>query len=132
MQSALDRMFDESWRGARADANALALDVHETDSAYIISAALPGVNADAVSINLHDNVLTITAELPQATYENSRALMLERSYGKVQRSIRLPQPIDANGVEATMDNGVLHLTLSKTPEAQPRNIPVKTANFSNN
>ncbi len=134
MQTALDRLFDETWRGTRNGTNvgSLALDVHETDAAYIVSAALPGVSAENVSISLHDGVLTISAEVPQAAHENSRALMLERAYGKVQRSIRLPQPIDANGVEATMENGVLALTLNKTAEAQPRTIPVKTANFSNN
>ncbi len=132
MQNTLDRLFDQSWRDARNDVGTLALDVHETDKAYLVSAALPGVTADAVNISLHDGVLTISTEIPQAEHENSRALMLERNYGKVQRSIRLPQPIDANGVEATIENGVLTLTLNMTAEAQPRTIPVKTVNFSNN
>src|SRR5579871_953912 len=135
MQCALDRLFDETWRNLRnsTDAGALALDVHETDQAYVISAALPGVSADAVNINLRDGVLTISGEVPQATHENSRALMLERAYGKFQRVIRLPQPIDANNVEANIENGVLTLTLPKTAEAQPRTIPVKTGNtFSQN
>lgn len=142
MQSALDRLFDETWRGVRtgaAESGALALDVHETDSAYIVSAALPGVAADAVNINLHDGVLTISGEIPQFTPEgeqenqNRRALMLERAYGKFQRSIRLPQPVDTSAVEALIENGVLTLTLPKTPEAQPRVIPVKVhSTISNN
>ena len=133
MQGALDRLFDETWRGVRsADSGSLALDVHETDNAYLVSAALPGVNADAVSINLLDGVLTISGEVEQHTPENSRALMLERGYGKFQRSIRLPQSVDAGAVEARMENGVLTLTLPKTPEAQPRTIQVKTGSFSSN
>ena|SRR5450432_3822579 len=132
MQGALERLFDENWRGS-ADASALALDVHESDTAYVVSATLPGVNADAVNISLHDGVLTISGEIPQVTQENSRALVLERAYGKFQRSIRLPLPVNANAIEATIENGVLALTLPKTPEAQPRVIPVKTTNsFSNN
>ena len=129
MQNALDHFFDDTWRGARtgADVGALALDVHETDQAYVVSAALPGVNSDAVNVSLHDGVLTISGEIPQFTLENSRALMLERVYGKFQRTIRLPQPIDANTVEATMENGELTLTLPKTPEAQPRVIQVRTS-----
>ncbi len=135
MQGALDRLFDDTRRNLRnsADVGALALDVHETDQAYIVSAALPGVSADAVNISLHDGVLTISGEVPQVTHENSRALVLERTYGKFQRVIRLPQPIDASNVEANIENGVLTLTLPKTPEAQPRTIPVKTGNsFSQN
>lgn len=134
MQGTLDRLFDESWRSVRNGANlgSLALDVHETDQAYLVSAAVPGVSADAVSISLHDGVLTISGEIPQSAPENSRALTLERIYGKFQRSIRLPQSVDASAVEANIENGVLTLTLPKTPEAQPRVIPVKTGSFSNN
>ncbi len=129
MQGTLDRLFDETWRTARtADTGSLALDVHETDQAYLVYAALPGVNADAVNISLHDGVLTISGEVEQFTPENSRALMLERGYGKFQRSIRLPQAVNINAVEATIENGVLSLTLPKTAEAQPRVIHVKTAN----
>jgi len=133
MQNALDRAYTDAWRGARnsADVGALALDVHDTDSAYIISAALPGVNADAINISLHDGVLTISGEIPQFTQENSRTLLLERVYGKFQRSIRLPQAVDSSKVEATVENGVLTLTLPKTPEAQPRMIPVKTTYSAN-
>jgi HSP20 family protein len=133
MQGALDRLFDETWRGTRstADTGSLALDVHETDSAYLVSAALPGINADAVNINLMDGVLTISGEIEQHTPENSRALMLERAYGKFQRSIRLPQSVDASAVEAHMENGILTLALPKTPEAQPHVIPVKVGSASN-
>jgi HSP20 family protein len=132
MQGALDRLFDDNWRGVRRDSGSLALDVHETDQAYLVSAAVPGVSADALNISLHDGVLTISGEVPQFAQENSRALMLERAYGKFQRGIRLPQTVDVNAVEALVENGVLTLTLPKTPEAQPRVIPVKTNTFSNN
>lgn len=135
MQGAFDRMFDENRRSGRTNVNAgsLALDVHETDAAYVIHAVVPGITADAISISLHDGVLTIAGEVPQFTLENSKALLIERTYGKFQRSIRLPQEVDANAVEAQVENGVLTLSLPKTPEAQPRTIPVKAGNsFSNN
>ena len=132
MQSALDQLFDNGWRGTRVDVGTLPLDVHESDQNYTISAAIPGVNADAVNLSFHDGVLTIAGEVPQATHENSRALMLERNYGKFQRSIRLPQTVDASAIDANIENGVLTLTLPKTPEAQPRQIPVKTVFHSNN
>lgn len=135
MQNTLDRLFEDNRRSARNGVNtgSLALDVHETDQAYVIHALVPGVSAEAVSISLHDDVLTIAGEVPQFTLENSRALLLERSFGKFQRSLRLPQPVDTNAVDAQIENGVLTLTLPKTPEAQPRVIPVKTSsNFSNN
>lgn len=135
MQNTLDRLFDENWRAARNGAHAsnLALDVHETDQAYFVSAVVPGVTAEALNISLHDGILTISGEISQPTHENARALLLERGYGKFQRSIRLPLAVDASAVEASIENGVLTLTLPKAPEAQPRQIPVKSnLNFSNN
>ena len=131
MQSAMDRLFEETWRGARPSiaGNALALDVHETDQAYVVHTSLPGVEADKINISFQDDVLTISGEVEQAKTnedQNTRVLLSERSYGKFSRSIRLAQAIDADKVEATYENGVLTLTLPKAPEAQPRLIPVKT------
>lgn len=129
MQSAMDRMFDESWRDVRPafEGTNLAIDVHESDDAYTIVANLPGVNAEDIDINLHDNVLSIGVEINrQEREENERTLIEERFYGKLSRSFRLPQPVDNDHVEASYDNGVLTLTLPKTEEAQPRRIAVKT------
>jgi HSP20 family protein len=131
MQSAMDRLFDETWRGARPTVagNAMALDVYETDAAYTVYAALPGVNSDQINISYQDDVLTISGEVEQPKFnegDNTRVLVFERSYGKFSRSIRLAQALDADKVEANYENGVLMLTLPKTPEAQPRLIPVKS------
>ena len=131
MQSAVDRLFEETWRGSRPSlaGNALALDVHENDQAYVVHTSLPGVEADKINISFQDDVLTISGEVEQVKTnedQNMRVLLSERSYGKFSRSIRLAQAIDADKVEANYENGVLTLTLPKTPEAQPRQIPVKT------
>lgn len=130
MQSAFDRYFEDRWNGARsAEVRGLAVDVHETSDAYRVVAALPGVAADGVNISLHEDVLTISAELPQFdASEDARALMLERNFGKVSRSLRFPQAVAPDQIEAVLENGVLVLTLPKTPEAQPRVIPVRAAN----
>lgn len=132
MQNAIDRVFDETWRNFRLGSadSALALDVHETDNAYIVLAALPGATPDNIQVSWHEGVLTVSGEIPQRTIENSRALMLERVGGKFARSVRLPQPIESTNVEAVFENGVLTLTLPKTPEVQPRQIPVRVANNS--
>jgi HSP20 family protein len=128
MQSAMDRLFEDSWRNARPafNGNALALDVYETDADYTIVAALPGLNADDIHISVHEGVLTIGAEVAEHEVdENTRVLLQERAFGKFSRSVNLPQPVANDGVEASYENGVLTLVLPKTPEAQPRQIPVK-------
>jgi HSP20 family protein len=130
MQSAMDRLFDETWRGIRPTAagNTLSLDVFETDQAYILFTTLPGVNPQDIHVSMEDDVLTITGEVPQPAFEdkdNARTLMLERSYGKFTRSVRVGMPVDSDKIEAAYDNGVLKLTLPKTPQAQPKVIPVR-------
>ena len=132
MQNALDRMFDEGWRGWQGEdamgTRSLALDVQEDDNNYVITTALPGVQADNIKINLQNDYLTIEGEIPEQTTEkqDSRFLMRERSYGRFSRTIRLPQPVNRDRVEATYEDGILRLTLPKSEEAQPRQITVKT------
>ena len=131
MQTALDRMFEDTRRGG-FEGNALALDVHEDDKNYHVVTSLPGVKPDNINVSLHEGVLTITGEIPEETRENTQTLMRERTYGKFTRSIRLPVAVDSNKVEAAFDNGVLTLTLPKTEEAQPKQIPVRVGNGKGN
>lgn len=131
MQSAMDRIFDESWRDARPywNENNLPIDVHETADNYTIVANIPGANPDDIDINLHDGVLNIGFEINrEESSEESRVLVQERVHGKFSRSVRLGQNIKADAVEANYNNGVLTLTLPKAEEAKPRQISVKSAN----
>ncbi len=132
MQSAMDRMFEDAWKGnfpsfaGWTGSDTPALDIHETDNAYEVEVPLAGVNPADIDVKLHDNVLTISGELPQPKVEDNRKVVVqERYYGKFSRSVSLPQGVDSNKVEATYDNGVLNLTLPKLPEAQPKQISVK-------
>ena len=134
MQQALDRMFDDTWRGwSTTDEGTmsgnLALDMHEDDKSYTVTTALPGVDAEHINVRVHNDMLTIEGEIPEHEVEKDgkRSLLKERYYGRFSRSIRLPQPINRDQVEAAFDNGVLTLTLPKSPEAQPKQITVKSS-----
>lgn len=133
MQDAMDRIFEENRRTARngngVNTRSLALDVLENENAYTVMTVLPGINPDNIDVRLHENVLTISAELAKPEVEeNTRVLLNERLYGKFSRSINLPNEVDGDAVEAAYDNGVLTLTLPKVEEAQPRQIPVRVNN----
>lgn len=134
MQSAMDRIFEDTWRDMRVNTNGLSLsvDVHENENAYTIVADLPGVKSDDIHVTLHDGVLTISAETKrEQTREGQRTLIQERSYGQITRRFSLPQAVDTENVNADYTDGVLTLTLPKTPDAQPRQIPIKSAQNQN-
>jgi HSP20 family protein len=127
MQEAMDRILEENWRGLQPTNNHLQTDIHETESAYLVLANIPGVNADQININLHDGILTISVSTPPPTgAENTRVLIQERYYGTVTRRFNLPQPVNIEGAEATYEGGVLALRLPKRTETQPRHIPVRS------
>jgi HSP20 family protein len=135
MEQAMDRFFEANRRSPRtAAAYSLPLDAYETDQAYVVFAALPGINPADIQVHFEDDTLTISGEVPQPTFEegvNARARLTERTYGKFSRSIRVAQPVDTDQVEAAYDNGLLKLTLPKTTAAQPRQIPVRVTASAN-
>lgn len=106
----------------------LALDVDENDDSYVVTTPIPGVKADDIHVSLHDNVLTISAEIEDSHKEESnggKRVIQERRYGKYSRSVRFPMPVKSDKVDADYDNGVLTLTVPKSEEVKPRTISVK-------
>ena len=80
-----------------------ALDVEENADAYIVRANLPGVSQDDISVNIHDDVLTISAETAsEASDEDSKVLIRERRFGKFSRSLRFPTNVDGDAVRSQL------------------------------
>jgi HSP20 family protein len=94
------------------------LDVRENTNTITIEAELPGVDEKNVTVTVANGLLTIKGEKKQEREEKSENYYLsERSYGAFERSLRLPDTIDENKVEAKFDKGVLRITAAKKPEA---------------
>jgi len=105
----------------------LPLDVIETDDGYIVKASLPGVNPEDIDITFSDNILTIQGEIKEdVEEEQGRYLLRERRFGLFQRSIALPERVDADKIEATYEDGVLVLFIPKVEEIKPKRISIKT------
>ena len=103
-----------------------ALDVEENADAYIVRANLPGISQDDISVNMHEDVLTISAEsAAENRDEASRMLIRERRFGKFSRSLRFPTAVSGDAVEAAYEDGVLRISLPKADSAKPLQIPVK-------
>jgi len=127
-----DRVFGQLWNGvgtaARSGAAAYAprVDFTETETEMRVAAELPGFEEKDIQVSLEDGVLTIagerTAELKNEDAKEVRHV--ETFHGKYRRSLRLPSEVNADGVKAVYRNGILTVTLPKSPQAQARVIPV--------
>jgi HSP20 family molecular chaperone IbpA len=101
-------------------------DIYETDENVVVSVDMPGVSEDTIDITLDKNILTINGI---STYEEPDDFSLaftEFQVGDYERSFRLADRIDRNGIEALFKDGVLKLTLPKAEEAKVKKISVKT------
>ncbi len=110
-----------------------AVDVVDKQKEVLVRAELPGLDQKDIDVRLSDDMLTIRGEKKdehEAGDEDGSYYVSERRYGTFQRTIRVPQGIDADKVEASFSKGVLTVTLPKTREAQDRSkkIDVKSAN----
>ncbi len=104
-----------------------AVNLYETDDAYVLTAELPGVAGDDIRVLVEGNTVTVEGAR-QVAYADEEGVSLhrrERQSGRFRRAFELPAAIAADAVEAVHRNGVLELRLTKTPEAQPRQISVK-------
>ncbi|SOC48070.1 heat shock protein Hsp20 [Rhizobium subbaraonis] len=105
-----------------------AVDLTESDKAFELSAELPGVDAKDLEVTLAEGILTIRGEKNEAKEEKDKGYYLsERRYGTFLRSLELPRGVDSENIAASFSNGVLKITLPKTPERQKtdRKITVK-------
>jgi len=130
--SPLDRVFDRAFGallpavdGDAGFSGALRLDVMETRDAYVVKADAPGVAKDKIEVKVDDRDVTIGVEFREEVESNGKALWTERRSGKVARSIRLPEAVDANAAEAKHVDGVLQLTLPKLAKANRRQITIQ-------
>lgn len=102
-----------------------SVDVYEDEKAYYVEAELPGYTEDEVNVHVEKHVLHISSEKVNEKKENKKFLVRERGYVKFDRSFTLPEGINESGIEAEFSNGILKVTLPKTPIEQPKKIEVK-------
>ena len=90
-----------------------------------IEAELPGVEEKDLEITVHGDVLSIKAE--RRPVEGRNYLYNGRIFGRFERAVALTEAVDTDQIEATLINGVLHLSLPKKAEARTKKISVKTS-----
>ena len=102
-----------------------AVDVWETENELVYAFDLPGLEKDKVSVEIEDNVLTVSGER-ERTHEvkEDRFYRYERRFGAFQRAIGLPQGVNEDQISADFKEGVLEIHVPKPEEAKPRRIQI--------
>ncbi len=132
MQNEFDRLvgtfFPGTTTGSDSEASASwapRLDVVENADSFLFEFDIPGVEKDAIQVNLHDGVLTISGERPSREVQDEDSIVrVERFCGPFFRSFTLPTAIDSKKIDATYTNGVLAVRLPKAEESKPRKIKI--------
>ena len=97
-------------------------DIFETDDALTVVMEVPGVDKEAVDINVENDVLKVEAKIDPAKYQGMEPLYTEYNIGHFARSFTLSNKIDQQNISVQLQDGVLTLTLKKAKEAMPRRI----------
>lgn len=129
IQSEMNRLFDTFFgRPVRIGDRVWAprVDVSETKDELVVSAELPGVNEKEVQVSITGDLLTIKGERNQEQEtKDENYHRLERFYGKFERNIPLPIPIESGKVKAMYRNGVLEIHLPKAEQVKPKEVKIE-------
>jgi len=124
----LSRLLRDAFRGIGESGRWLPpVDIGEGDAGYTITVELPGAKKDDVSVECHENVLTIKGEKRSEREEkDEHRHYVERSYGSFSRSFTLPSDALCDQVKATFRDGVLSVEVPKAEETKPKVVDIKT------
>lgn len=121
-----DNLFNHIFRPEEVAVWRAPASIWEADNTLHIEVDAPGVVKDDVALTFDKGTLQIALE--RKTPEDERKTWHnERGYGKVSRSVALPDTIDPETISAELNNGVLHVTIAKLPVAQPKKIDVRAS-----
>jgi len=121
-----DNLFNHFFRAEEVGMWRAPASIWEADNTFHLELDAPGVAKENVDLTFDKGTLQVTLErkLPEGDRTNWHN---ERGYGKVTRSVSLPDTVNPDSITAELTNGVLHVTIAKNPELQPKRIDVKVS-----
>lgn len=128
-----DRLIDSMFESQRSlsseagDVFRVHADIEESEKAFLLAFDLPGMKKEDIKIDVSDNVLSVSGERKRESETGPEGQRrVERAYGKFIRTFTLPNTVDAEKIEARLENGVLHLAIPKVEAAKPRTIEIRS------
>jgi HSP20 family protein len=121
----MDQLLDQAFTGfgfTRHRRPMPAVEVREAEKEYLVSVDLPGVEMKDIELSFSEGMLSLKAQRPA---EDGDALYSSRWSGRFERVIAIGTDVDDEHIRATLKNGVLAVTLPKSPEHLPRRIQIE-------
>jgi len=133
LREAMDHLFDDAFtrplsimRNGGSTWSSPSIDMYQTNNDVVVKAALPGIKAEEVQINVTGDILIIKGELKQEEEKNDKSWHIrEQRWGTFERSVMLPTGVISDKAKADFDNGILTITLPKSEAVKPKTITVK-------
>jgi HSP20 family protein len=126
----IDRLFESALSGTFMGSQWLpAMDVEENADGLRLTFEVPGIDAKDLHVTVENGVLTVSGEKrseAQGQNGGNETRSFERRYGRFERSVTLPQTVDAEKISARCENGLLIVELAKRAEARPRTIEIRS------
>ena len=133
LRQMLDRLLEDAFvmprsgMGQIASLGGPALNAYEEGDHYVVEAQLPGIKPEDINVSIEQGVLTIGGETKAEEERQDRTYLIrEHRAGRFSRSLRLPESVDPDAVQASYEQGVLRLTLPKAERAKARRIQIGT------
>jgi len=118
----------EPFRDIQSEVNRLwmpVVDMYETNDDLVLDFEIPGVREKDISLSITGDLLTVRGERQfRQELKDDHTYYIERAYGKFERSVQLPMPVQAGRVTATFRDGVLEVRLPKAEEVRPKEIKI--------
>jgi HSP20 family protein len=130
LRNEIDRLFEAPWGELGRNAFAFggwapAVDLYEDNDNVVVKVELAGMKKEDIELTLHEGALNISGERKtEKKFEDAGVYRSERSFGRFQRTVPLPTPVDGAKVKADYKDGVLTVTHPKTETAKPKQINV--------
>lgn len=103
-----------------------SVDVHEDTDALYLTAEIPGVPSDSITVGIDNNMLTLSGERKRdQTIKRGQYHRVERRYGCFKRQFILTDDLDTEAVSAKYNAGLLEVTIPKKPAAKPKQIQIQ-------
>src|SRR4051794_23156790 len=127
----VDRLFDAFFRADSEQGRRWVppVDLVEAENHFVLKVDLPGLSEEDVSIEVQVGNLTISGERSAEHASQERGwYRIERSFGSFNRSLTLPDGVDADAITARFDRGVLEVQIPKPEERKPRRVEISATN----